>query len=110
MTFKPAVWYPISAVLSAVNVVATGFAAAPGEPIHAATHAVLAVAFGLWAQRLRQRRGEHGRVDGREERFEALEAEVGNLQGELSETLERLDFAERKLAQEVESRRINPER
>ena len=110
MTFKPAVWYPITALLSAVNVVATGFAAAPGEPVHAATHAALALAFGLWAQRLRQKRGEHERVGGREERLEALEAEVGNLQGELSETLERLDFAERKLAQEAEIRRVNPER
>lgn len=106
MTFKPALWYPIAAVLSAVNVVATGFAAAPGEAVHAATHAALAVAFALWAQRLRRRRGEPGR----EERLEALEAEVGNLQGELSEAQDRLDFAERKLAQEAEIRRVNPER
>src|SRR5947199_208287 len=52
MTFKPAIWYPITVVLSAFNLVAVGFTAA--EPWHAATHAALALGFGLWAQRLRQ--------------------------------------------------------
>jgi hypothetical protein len=54
MTFKPAIWYPIAVVLSAINLVGVGFAVGPGEPWHAATHAALALGFGLWAQRLRQ--------------------------------------------------------
>ena len=105
MNFKPAIWYPIAAVLSVVNVVAAGFAARAAEPWHATTHVVLALAFGLWAQRLRQRpAGTEG-----EARLEALEFEVSNLRQELSETQERLDFAERLLAQRPESRRVGPE-
>lgn len=38
MTFKPAIWYPIAVVLSAINLVGVGFAVGPGEPWHAAIH------------------------------------------------------------------------
>ena len=62
-------------------------------------------AFGLWAQHLRQGPdGSEGQA-----RFEVLEAEMGNLRRELSELQERLDFAERVLAQGPESRRVGPE-
>ena len=44
MTFKPAIWYPIAAALSVINVVAVGFAARSAEPWHAALHAALALA------------------------------------------------------------------
>jgi hypothetical protein len=106
MNFKPAIWRPIAIVLSVANVIAAGFAARSAEPWHAATHAALALAFGLWAQRLRERPVE-SEV---EARLEALEGEVSNLRQELSETQERLDFAERLLAQRPESRRVGPER
>jgi hypothetical protein len=93
MTFKPAVWYPIAVVLAAINLLGAGFAAGSAEPMHAAAHVALAVAFGLWARRLRQGPG------GSElEALEALEFEVSNLRRELGETQERLDFAERMLA------------
>jgi hypothetical protein len=106
MTFKPALWRPIAIVLSVINLVAVGFAAGSAEPWHAAGHAALALAFGLWAQRLRQ-----GPAGGdREARLEVLEAEMSNLRLELTETQERLDFAERLLAQGQESRRVGPER
>jgi hypothetical protein len=117
MTFKPAIWYPIAIVLSAGNLVGVGYAAGAGEALHAAAHAALALAFGLWAQRLRQRRlspslgsGEHQAgleaLDG----LEALEAEVSKLRQEVSETQERLDFAERVLAQRPEAPRVGPQR
>ena len=54
MTFKPAIWFPIAVALSAINLVGVGFAVGPGESLHAATHAALALVFGLWAQRLRR--------------------------------------------------------
>src|SRR2546427_9688636 len=54
MTFKPAVWYPIALVLTAINLAGAGFAAGTTEPWHATIHAVLALGFGLWAQRLRR--------------------------------------------------------
>ena len=108
MTFKPAVWYPIAVVLSAVNLAAVGFAAGAAEPWHAAIHGGVAVAFGLWAQRLRQRRGV-SEVQAPLEVLEALEAEVSQMRQELSETQERLNFAERLLAQGAEARRVGPE-
>ncbi len=54
MTFKPAIWRPIAIVLSVINLVAAGFAAGSAEPLHASVHVALGLAFGLWAQRLRQ--------------------------------------------------------
>jgi len=106
MTFKPAIWYPIAVVLSVINLVGVGFAARSAEPWHATVHAALALAFGLWARRLRPGPGGSER----QARLEVLEAEVSNLWQELSETQERLDFAERLLAQEPETRRVGPQR
>ena len=119
MTFKPATWYPIAVVLSVLNLVGVGFAAAGpagrAQPWHAAAHAALAVAFGLWAQRLRQARGRsepRSRLEAPEalEALQALEDEVSKLRQELSETQERLDFVERLLAQGPEARRVGPQR
>lgn len=106
MTFKPTIWRPIAAGLGVINFVAMAFASAAAEPMHAGTHAVLALAFAYWAQRLKPVMG----ASEQEARLESLEAELGNVRGELSEAQERLDFAERMLAQGVEARRVNPER
>jgi hypothetical protein len=107
MTFRPALWRPIAIGLSAINLVAVGFAAASAEPWHAGVHATLALAFGLWAQRMRLAQPRPV-LDG-EARFEALEAEVSGLRQELTEAQERLDFAERVLARGPETRRVGPE-
>ena len=106
MTFKPRIWYPIAAVLSLLNVGAVWFAALPGEPLHATVHATLALAFGLWAQRLRQR--TLGGEDSAQ--VEELELENNDLRLELAEAKERLDFAERVLAQAPETRVKDKER
>ena len=102
MTFKPKIWFPIATILSAINVAAIYFAALPGEAIHATVHGGLAVAFALWARGLRfqQRRVQE---DG-PTRLEEVDAEVGQMRQELSEAQERLDFAERMLAQRPETR------
>jgi hypothetical protein len=108
MTFKPAIWRPIAIVLSAVNLGAVWFAAQPGEPPwHATIHAALAVAFGLWAQRLG--RTPPGPTE-HQSRLEAVEVEMNDMRQELGETHERLDFAERMLAQRSEPGRAGPER
>ena len=107
MTFKPAVWKPVAIVVSAVNLVGVGLAAGAAEPWHAGIHAALALGFGLWAQRLRE--APAAQPIGDRDRLDALEGEVGELRRELTETQERLDFAERVLAQGRETRRVGPE-
>ncbi|HYC33549.1 MAG TPA: hypothetical protein VEB59_14770 [Gemmatimonadales bacterium] len=110
MRFKPAVWQPIAIGLSGVNLVAVGFAAGAGEGWHAGVHAALAVAFGLWAQRMRLRPGAlEVPADDTETRLEALESDVSILRGELAEAQERLDFTERVLAQEQVPRQVRPD-
>jgi hypothetical protein len=106
VTFKPAIWFPIAVVLSAVNVAAVWFAAQPGEAGHATIHAGLALGFGLWAQRLR--RGAPQLVA--DARLEELAVELDQQRLELSEAQERLDFAERVMAQRAEVRPGEPER
>lgn len=101
MTFKPSTWFPIATALSGINVAAVWFAARPGETWHATLHAALAVAFALWAQRLRQRMHAGVRAEA-DDALGALEGEVGTLRQELAEAQERLDFAERMLVQSRE--------
>jgi hypothetical protein len=107
MTFKPAIWRPIALGLALLNVVATGFAADAAEPVHAAVHAGFAFLFGYWASHLKRRVPGAGRDGG----LEALGGEVDDLRRELGEAQERLDFAERMLAQRPpESLRVDRER
>jgi hypothetical protein len=108
MTFKSAIWFPIAVGLSIINLVGVGVAMRPGQPWeHAGMHAALAVLFALWAQRLHERRGGPSGVG---DRLEAFEDEVSKLRAELSETQERLDFAERLLAQRADARSVGPPR
>jgi hypothetical protein len=114
MTFKPSIWFPIAAVLSVVNVIAVGFASTPA---HTTTHAVLALAFGLWAQRLRGQspagNDVRARLDSIEtelSKFGPLEDELTRLRQELGEAQERMDFTERLLAQRGEAHRVEAHR
>jgi hypothetical protein len=50
--FKARAWIGVAWLLCLANVVAVWFAARPAEPWHATAHALLAVLFGLGAQRL----------------------------------------------------------
>jgi hypothetical protein len=104
MTFNPAVWRPIAIVLSGLNLVGVWMYA--GDPLHASAHAVVALGFALWAQRLRPRSGT---TELPPDRLESLEAELSRLRQELVETQERLDFTERMLAQGSEKRRVGPQ-
>src|SRR5688572_33074305 len=75
MWFKHRAWIPIAWLLSLANVGAVRFAALPAEPWHATTHALLAVLFGVGAQRLMARRAalrdvEPALADDRLKRFE----------------------------------------
>lgn len=96
MSLNPKIWQPVAAVFSAVNLAAVWFAATPGEPWHASIHAALAVGSALWVQRL----------DGRRRATSSLESlpaevldELSVLRSEVADLSERLDFAERVMAQ-----------
>lgn len=109
MTFKPKIWFPIASVLALINIGAVWFAAAPGEPLHATAHTVAGVAFALWAQRLKRRldfaSGEYTAVS---PGTDTLALDIDDLRQALAETQERLDFAERVLAQGDKVRREPP--
>ncbi|MGI8819003.1 MAG: hypothetical protein ACR2HW_07655 [Gemmatimonadales bacterium] len=96
MSLNPRIWQPIAAVFSVANLAAVWFAAAPGEAWHASMHAALAMASALWVQRLEGRRRAAAASD-------SLPAEVFDelsiLRSEVAELSERLDFAERVMAQ-----------
>jgi hypothetical protein len=108
MTARTRFWNAVLVLASASNVVFVWFAAGD-PPWHATTHAALAVAFGLWAQRrmriadapLRARALE----EGSEDEIAALRDEAGDVRRELSEVQERLDFTERMLTQAREADR-----
>jgi hypothetical protein len=104
MNFRSLRWKPVAIGLSALNLVAVGFAASGAEPWHAGGHAALALLFGLWAQRLRP----PARDMESSQRLELLEGDVSDLRRELGEAQERLDFTERVLAQGRESRQVGP--
>jgi hypothetical protein len=94
MTFRTAL-YPIALAWTALNIGGIGYAAYTAEPMHAMVHGVLAVAFGLWAVSLRKTRAPE---PARDVRLEVLEDEVSELQRELNETRQGLNFAEQLLA------------
>ena len=56
MWFKHRAWIPIAWILALANLGAVWFAALPGEPWHATTHALLAVLFAVGAGHLMTRR------------------------------------------------------
>lgn len=100
MASRARIWNAVLVVLSAGNVATVWFVAQPGHAWHAAAHATLAVAFGLWAQgrmRVGGARARAGALDGAE--IPALWDEVGEVRRELGEVQERIDFAERLLSQ-----------
>lgn len=107
MRFNPKIWVPIGWVAAAVNVGATWFAAGAAEPAHATLHAGLAVVFALWAERGRRRMQQGGAAA-----LSDLEDHVAELQeesrGQIAELQERLDFAERLLAQERTRQEMRP--
>jgi hypothetical protein len=100
--FKHRAWIPVAWLLSLGNLIAVWFAAQPAEPWHATIHALLAVGFGLGAQRLRQRSlpAADEELLARLQELEARLVELDESQdmaGRLAQLEERLDFAERAL-------------
>lgn len=109
MKFKSPYWVPLAWILTGVNVVATWFAAQAAEPTHAVVHAALGVAFAVWAERLRRRqvRNENLSLDDLRQDLDDMQVES---RGQVEELAERLDFAERLLAQERAKQEVMPPR
>ena len=102
MWFKHRAWIPVAWLLCLGNLISVWFAARPAESWHATVHALLAVLFGLGAQRLAARKKPAADADvvERLSELEARLADLDNLQdveGRLTELGERLDFTERAL-------------
>lgn len=103
MRFNPKIWTPIAQVLTVVNVAAVYFAAQNTEPAHATLHAALGAACMLWAERLRARAArDRALAAGEAEAPALMSGEMDQVRHELAEVQERLDFAERMLAQHRE--------
>jgi hypothetical protein len=83
-------------ILGIINFLGFVFALLSGEPWHATAHAAAAIPLAVWAHRSRlQPRVSSGETD----RIDELETEVSELRRELGNAQERLDFAERLMAQ-----------
>ena len=107
MKFPPRIWNPIAWVLCAANVGAVWFAAVPAEPLHATSHAFLAVLFGLWAQRLAARQRPLGAGDADAQllqRLDALERIERTVESTAIE-VERISEANRFMSRLLEERR-----
>jgi hypothetical protein len=80
MWFKHRAWMPIAWLLSLANLGAVWFAALPGEPWHATTHALLAVLFAVGAGHLMTRRLappiDESRVDRLQQGIDVIALEV----------------------------------
>ena len=102
------IWRPIAIVLTILNVGGLIMAVSAGEPLHALGHIVAAVLLARWLRRLREG-DEDARIES-PSKIEALEDEVDGLRRELTEAQERLDFAERMMAQRPVPPRAGGER
>jgi hypothetical protein len=91
----------LAIVLSWINLAGLVMAVVAGEMMHAAAHVAVGAGLYMWIKRLDEsaRDGDDVSEDGDAGRIEGLENEVDDLRRELTEAQERLDFAERMLAQ-----------
>jgi hypothetical protein len=113
MRFRHPAWEPVAWVLAALNVASVWFAAAPGEPLHATAHAVLAVACAAGAQALRaRRRAELADADllGVLEDAEQADTMLDGVQARVQELEAQLVMAERLLAERRRDDQGNPPR
>ncbi len=111
--FEHRAWIPVAWVLSLVNLGAVWFAALPGEAAHATTHALLALGFGLGADRLAARARSAAASASLADTLDLndhLQQTVDNLEAQVDELEERLDFADRLLARQRTSEPVDAPR
>jgi len=94
-----------AAAATVLNVLGVGYAAFVAEPMHAVVHTVLALVFGLAAAALREP-APHVTIP--DARVNVLEDHISELQRQLDEKQEGLDFAEQLLAKRPEAPKVDP--
>ena len=99
--FKHRAWIPVAWLVSIANVGAVWFAALPAEPWHATIHALLAVLFGVGAERLmaRQRPSSHAQAAIDDDRERRLEQAIDAIAVELERVGEGQRFVTKLLAE-----------
>ncbi|HLZ45881.1 MAG TPA: hypothetical protein VKQ05_09430 [Gemmatimonadales bacterium] len=109
-------WRRIAIALAVFNVAGAGFAIAAGEGWHAGIHVSLALAFAFAARRLQQAyvAREAGSVQQQLEEHAAALQEMQDAltrqSGQIAELQERVDFAERMLAQARDRQQLEARR
>jgi hypothetical protein len=101
MWFKHRAWIPIAWLLSLANLGAVWFAALPAEAWHATTHGLLALLFGVGAQRLmdRQRPPLGAELALGDERMGRLEQAIDSIAVEVERIGEGQRFVTKLLAE-----------
>jgi len=101
MWFKHRAWIPVAWLVSVANLVSVWFAAQPAEPWHATIHALLAVLFGVGAQRLMGRRASllHAQLAVGDDREKRLEQAIDAIAVELERVGEGQRFVTKLLAE-----------
>ena len=101
MWFKHRAWIPVAWLLSLGNLVAVWFAARPAEAWHATVHGLLAVLFGVGAQRLmaRQRTPFRDQPPIGDDRQKRLEEAIDAIAVELERVGEGQRFVTKLLAE-----------
>jgi hypothetical protein len=99
MWFKHRAWIPVAWLLSLGNLGAVWFAAQPAEAWHATIHALLAVLFGVGAQRLMARQQTPSRAAIGDDREQRLEQAIDAIAVELERVGEGQRFVTKLLAE-----------
>lgn len=97
MIFKRGFWFAIAVAATVLNAGGALFASVNSEPMHAFVHIAAAFGFGLLAAYLRRRRVPEAPRVAEADRTQLLEADLSELERELRETRERLEFADQLL-------------
>ena len=88
-------WFKFAVIAAVANVGFGVYASVVDEPVHAFVHGALAVIFGVWASFMRRERVTEDPAEVKNVMM--LEDNVSDLERQLHETQQRLDFADQLL-------------
>lgn len=106
MTFRRG-QYVIAIALGVINLGGAIYAFLTGEPMHAFVHGTFLVGSAVWLRYLNDHRETTKRIDNDE--VQMLQGDISDLQRELHETQQRLDFADQLLREQKNKQQGDPE-